>query len=267
MGTEVEEASKKGTATVTVQEDVKNPQLSFTVYDQQKTTERNNDVSYSTVDPNAGSADEVTEEGEEETPEGTESADEEKQEQDDLEESVDEEVVENDESSKESFDGENGAEDEDNVADESVDDQEVDEVGVEVQQNITAAALDKESESVSSAILSTNVTTIDGGANDTHNAETSAIQCKVRFKNNDMKICHFIPYDGNFGDELGPAAILKTLENEFYPCSVEDIPVLNLRNKRQPEDVCLFNLGSIFHFIQTDDHVWGTGTYRLPHYL
>ncbi len=207
------------------------------------------------------------EEEEEETPEGTESADEEEQEQDDTEESVDEETGENDESSKESYDEEYEAEDENKVTDESVDDQEVDDEGAEVQQNITAAVHDKESDSGSSALLSTKVTTIDGGVNTTHTAETSAIQCKVRFKNTDMKICHFIPYDGNFGDELGPAAILKALENKFYPCSVEDIPVLNLRNKRLPKDVCLFNLGSIFHFIQTGDHVWGTGTYRLPHYL
>jgi hypothetical protein len=93
----------------------------------------------------------------------------------------------------------------------------------------------------------------------TNSTETNSTKCKVHFKNEDMRICHFIPYDGNFGDELGPAAILKLLENKFYPCSVEDIPVLNLKTGRQPKVICLFNLGSIFHMVQRGDHIWGTG--------
>jgi hypothetical protein len=264
LGIEVEEASKGKMATVTVHEDVKDPQLSYTVYDQQESEEKSNEGGYSAVDTNVGSEEEVKEE-DEQTPDEPESADEEELEDDTPEESADEEKGEKDVSSPESSDGEKGVEDEDNVSDESVDEEDQ-EVRVEVQQNNTAVVNDTEADSGSNAILSTLVTTVEIGTNSTHAAETSAAQCKVLFKNKDMKICHFIPYDGNFGDELGPAAILKILENKFYPCSVKDIPVLNLRNARQPKDKCLFNLGSIFHFVQTGDHVWGTGTYRLPRY-
>jgi hypothetical protein len=264
LGTEVEEASKEKMATVTVHEDMKYPQLSFTVYDQHESSEKSNEGGYSAVDTNAGSEEEVKEE-DEQTPDEPESADEEELEDDAPEELVDEEKGEKDVSSPESFDGEKGVEDEDNVSDESVDEEDL-VVGAEVQQNSTVVANDTEADSGSNAILSTLVATVDSGTDNTHAAETSAVQCKVLFKNKYMKICHFIPYDGNFGDELGPAAILKILENKFYPCSVEDIPVLNLKNARQPKDICLFNLGSIFHFVQRGDHVWGTGTYRLPRY-
>jgi len=84
-------------------------------------------------------------------------------------------------------------------------------------------------------------------------------QCKVQFKDRNMRLCHFIPYNGNFGDELGPAVILKLLENKFH-CSVDEVPVLNLaKEKRGSDEVCLFSLGSIFHMVRSGDHIWGTG--------
>lgn len=92
-----------------------------------------------------------------------------------------------------------------------------------------------------------------------HEAKTTDTSCKVEFKDKNMSLCHFIPYNGNFGDELGPAAILKLLENKFG-CSTENIPVTNLaKRRRNAADVCLFSLGSIFHMVKSGDHIWGTG--------
>ena len=83
--------------------------------------------------------------------------------------------------------------------------------------------------------------------------------CHVQFINKQMRICHFIPYSGNFGDELGPAVILKLLENKFG-CYVDKVPILNLAVKERGNDeICLFNLGSIFHMVKSGDHIWGTG--------
>lgn len=85
------------------------------------------------------------------------------------------------------------------------------------------------------------------------------VSCNVNFKRLDMRLCNYIPYNGNFGDELGPAMILKLLEREFN-CSAKKIPVLNLAKiKPRPNEVCLFSLGSIFHMVRGIDHVWGTG--------
>lgn len=84
-------------------------------------------------------------------------------------------------------------------------------------------------------------------------------KCQVKFRNENMRLCHFIPYNGNFGDELGPAVILKHLQNHMG-CNVDNLPILNIaKKKRLPNEICLFSLGSIFHMIQKGDHVWGTG--------
>jgi hypothetical protein len=89
--------------------------------------------------------------------------------------------------------------------------------------------------------------------------------CTVRFKDTSMNLCHFIPYGGNFGDEIGPAVIMKIVENK-YGCSRQDIPVFNLagENPRGKNVSCLFSLGSIFHMVRNGDHVWGTGMNANP---
>ena len=70
--------------------------------------------------------------------------------------------------------------------------------------------------------------------------------CTVHFKDAQMALCYFIPYGGNFGDEIGPAVSLRLLEIHFG-CSVVDLSVLNLA---LPADAatrkgksCLFTLG------------------------
>mmetsp|Transcript_6743 Transcript_6743/g.9792 ORF Transcript_6743/g.9792 Transcript_6743/m.9792 type:complete len:882 (+) Transcript_6743:72-2717(+) len=89
-------------------------------------------------------------------------------------------------------------------------------------------------------------------------AGTISVDCKVQFKNNRLRICYFNP-NSYFDNDLGPAVILKMLENEFG-CSTDEIPVLNLATKkRASNDVCLFSLGSILHGVTSGDHVWGTG--------
>lgn len=87
--------------------------------------------------------------------------------------------------------------------------------------------------------------------------------CFVQFKSNRMGLCYFIPYQGNFGDELGPAAVDRILEQHFQCTS--SLRKLDLHNgaidaqRHRDGTICLFSLGSIFHTIQSGDHVWGTG--------
>ena len=92
--------------------------------------------------------------------------------------------------------------------------------------------------------------------------------CSVKFQYANMSLCYLIPYGANFGDELGPAVVRRILEYHFG-CSSRDIHVINLKRRDAREKrTCLFALGSIFHFIRTGDHVWGTGinpTYQRSH--
>jgi pyruvyltransferase len=78
-----------------------------------------------------------------------------------------------------------------------------------------------------------------------------------------MRLCNFVPYGNNFGDELGPAVALRILQEYFDCANSSAIPVVNLALghpvRRVPEEPCLFTVGSIFHFIRPGDHVWGTG--------
>jgi len=84
---------------------------------------------------------------------------------------------------------------------------------------------------------------------------------RVRFKDPEFKLCHFIPYEkfgGNFGDEIGPAVILGLLERHFG--TTTNVPVYNLAHGPKGRPSCLFNLGSIWHMIDPKkDSVWGTG--------
>jgi hypothetical protein len=267
FGTEVEEASNKG-ATIQVAKD-QLPQFSFVVKGQQNNTESDGSL----VDISQGSNSVDSEESEVETnqlPQSPIAEEDEavvKGQHNNTTESDDEPASTgsssddgSDSSLVETNQGSNGVDSEES---EVVKDQlpqsstvEEDEAIVKGQHSNTTVS---DGEPVSAGSSSVVLSTVAEGS--TNSTETTSTECKVHFKNENMRICHFIPYDGNFGDELGPAAILKILENKFYPCSVEDIPVLNLKTGRQPKFSCLFNLGSIFHMVQEGDHIWGTGTY------
>lgn len=109
----------------------------------------------------------------------------------------------------------------------------------------------------------------------------STSKCVIDFKpsatrmKRHMAICNFIPYGKNFGDELGPAMSQQLLEHYFCGNSstttIHNYTILNLasqnaRTKRSKEKyTCLFTLGSILHFVNQRDHIWGTGAnpYRL----
>lgn len=83
--------------------------------------------------------------------------------------------------------------------------------------------------------------------------------CKVQFKNEYMRLCYYHPDGGNFEAALGPAVVLKLLESKFR-CSIDEVPIVNLATQgRDPNITCLFTLGSIFHMVESGDHVWGTG--------
>jgi hypothetical protein len=99
--------------------------------------------------------------------------------------------------------------------------------------------------------------------------DTSAVasvtnrDCAVQFKSDAMSLCYFLPYRGNFGDELGPAAVDRILETHFRCAS--GIRKLDLADaavdaqRHRDGTTCLFTLGSIFHTVRSGDHVWGTG--------
>ncbi len=86
--------------------------------------------------------------------------------------------------------------------------------------------------------------------------ELKRTDCKVQFIANDMRICHV---SSKFGLELGPAVILKLLENEFQ-CSVDEIPIHSVSNMGRDTNIrCLFSVGSTLHMLRSGDFVWGTG--------
>jgi hypothetical protein len=88
--------------------------------------------------------------------------------------------------------------------------------------------------------------------------EVKKTNCKVQFIANDMRICHV---SSKFGLELGPAVILKLLENKFQ-CSIDEIPIHNVSYiGRDPNIRCLFSVGSTLHLLRHGDFVWGTGLY------
>ena len=88
-----------------------------------------------------------------------------------------------------------------------------------------------------------------------------SLGCTIKFQDLNMSLCYFIPYGANFGDELGPAAVKRILEYHFG-CSSSEVHVINIASenprKVRQNRTCLFALGSIFHYIQKGDHVWGT---------
>jgi pyruvyltransferase len=103
-------------------------------------------------------------------------------------------------------------------------------------------------------------------------ATKSQNRCKIRFKDPTMAICNFVPYKiikGNFGDLLGPATVLRLLEQHFQ-CDSSEIKNHDIASDGYPKNdgKCLFHLGSVMHFVRPGDSVWGTGInpLRLPRY-
>jgi len=87
--------------------------------------------------------------------------------------------------------------------------------------------------------------------------------CQVKFRDSSMALCHLIPWGANFGDSLGPAIIKRILEYLYWPCSVEEIPVLDVgtQNFEHPNNTCLFSVGSVLKHVRWNDHIWGTGSH------
>ena len=95
------------------------------------------------------------------------------------------------------------------------------------------------------------------------NEELLALRkCEVQFRNPRMALCNYVNKAGNFGDEIGPAVTTRLLE-DLLGCSAVNLKSLNLaidnKIRKLERWTCLFTLGSIFHFVRSGDHVWGTG--------
>ena len=94
--------------------------------------------------------------------------------------------------------------------------------------------------------------------------KTPERNCVVTFREKKMALCNHLNLEigGNFGDELGPVVAERLLEN-LFGCSAQNLTKLNLKfdeSKRVNESiVCLFSLGSVFHKVKKNDHIWGTG--------
>jgi pyruvyltransferase len=101
--------------------------------------------------------------------------------------------------------------------------------------------------------------------------------CQIEFAANSnatMAICHYLTLEGNFGDELGPVVVKRMVQLAAPPScssssSMSSIEVLNLAIKedalKRNQGIsslgyrCLFPLGSVFHMVKNDDHIWGIG--------
>jgi pyruvyltransferase len=79
-----------------------------------------------------------------------------------------------------------------------------------------------------------------------------------------MHACHIVPWGphSNFGDELGPPIIQRILELATG-CSAKQLSIFNIAhlghsyyNRSFP---CLMSVGSLWRFVMTGDHLWGTG--------
>jgi hypothetical protein len=81
--------------------------------------------------------------------------------------------------------------------------------------------------------------------------------CQVKLRDPNMSLCYFVSHGANFGDELGPAAVKRILE-DYFGCHT-DIQAINLATTSRKGHKCLFSLGSIFHMVEIGSHVWGTG--------
>lgn len=63
---------------------------------------------------------------------------------------------------------------------------------------------------------------------------------------------YFIPYDGNFGDELSPLIIQKLLPKQELIFYKNKVPIDN-------KSKIMTSIGSIFHLIPDGSYIWGTG--------
>lgn len=105
---------------------------------------------------------------------------------------------------------------------------------------------------------------------DGEQGETCQVDFVANASNETIAICHYLNMAGNFGDELGPAVVkrLMQLAARDPACTLSpSMETLNLAKdfKKREEGrfskpyTCLFPLGSVFHKVKNDDHVWGIG--------
>ncbi len=68
-----------------------------------------------------------------------------------------------------------------------------------------------------------------------------------------MRLFYYIHKVGNFGDDLSPVIVCGVSPHRIRSINPHDI------SKRPRLENFLFSLGSIFHFVQDNDVIWGTG--------
>lgn len=87
--------------------------------------------------------------------------------------------------------------------------------------------------------------------------------CNITFKDTTMALCYYEQGNQNFGDQLGPVISKKLLTNYFNGCSANNLPMYNLNGadkyKFDKCPTCLHTVGSIVHFTNPGDHMFGTG--------
>ncbi len=95
-------------------------------------------------------------------------------------------------------------------------------------------------------------------------AESSKLSCSIEFKDPSVSICNYLPYRGlNFGDELGPAVVDRILERYFSQTSCRAATakhhLTSEDSNRTQGKRCFFAVGSVFHYTQPGDIIWGIG--------
>lgn len=104
---------------------------------------------------------------------------------------------------------------------------------------------------------------------DRHVEESSKLlSCLIEFKDPSVSICNYLPYGRlNFGDELGPAVVDRILERYFsQSCRVATAKHhLTLEDSSRTQGKrCFFAVGSVFHYTQPGDIIWGIGMKMEP---
>ena len=75
-----------------------------------------------------------------------------------------------------------------------------------------------------------------------------------------QELCYLLPYDNNFGDQIGPEIIRRLVSSKMQ----REVQLRTHDMFHSHPDGCLVALGSIFHFVKPGDSVWGTGV--NPHH-
>mmetsp|Transcript_19913 Transcript_19913/g.30339 ORF Transcript_19913/g.30339 Transcript_19913/m.30339 type:complete len:404 (-) Transcript_19913:249-1460(-) len=105
-----------------------------------------------------------------------------------------------------------------------------------------------------------------------HVEDSSKLSCRIQFKDPGVSICNYRPsYGGlNFGDELGQAVVDRILER-YFSSSQSSCHVATAKHHLTLEDSnrtqgkrCFFAVGSIFHYTQPGDIIWGIGMKMEP---